>query len=191
MNPKLILASSSPRRQDLLKQVNIPYSVRVAHVDESVVKTSNPVEKVRQLAKLKGRSVSINNHNEVIISADTVVACNGKIFEKPKCKDEAHQMISSLSGNVHEVLTGVTIRSISEEAILLEKTQVEFWTLSKKEIEAYIATDEPYDKAGGYGIQSLGAIFVKRINGDYNNVVGLPVSRVIRELKKFGLKTYG
>ncbi|HLT56327.1 MAG TPA: Maf family protein, partial [Bacillota bacterium] len=99
----------------------------------------------------------------------------------------AFEMISSLSGNIHEVYTGVCIRSENREKVFAERTKVEFWPLKKEEIEAYIATEEPYDKAGAYGIQHYGAIFVKQIIGDYFNVVGLPVSRVVRELKQFGI----
>lgn len=183
----LILASSSPRRQELLNQVKIPFTVRNPTVDESQIITSDPEEKVKQLAIRKGRNVPIQDNNEVILAADTVVSYNQTIFEKPKNREEAFKMISALGGDVHDVFTGVIIHSSNDERIFVEQTKVTFWSLSKSEIEWYVATDNPYDKAGAYGIQSLGAMFVKEITGDFYNVVGLPISRVVRELKEFSV----
>lgn len=183
----LILASSSPRRQELLKQVNIPFTIRKPSIDETQITTKDPVEKVQQLAIRKGRAIQIQNEYEVILAADTVVSYEQTIFEKPKNKEEAFNMIHSLSGETHDVYTGVNIRSTEHESIFVERTKVVFWPLSKSEIEWYVSTDDPYDKAGAYGIQSLGAIFVKEIIGDYYNVVGLPLSRVVRELRKFSI----
>lgn len=183
----LILASSSPRRQELLKQVNIPFTIRKPAIDETQITTKDPVEKVQQLAIRKGRAIQIQNEYEVILAADTVVSYEQTIFEKPKNKEEAFNMIHSLSGETHDVYTGVNIRSTEHESIFVERTKVVFWPLSKSEIEWYVSTDDPYDKAGAYGIQSLGAIFVKEIIGDYYNVVGLPLSRVVRELRKFSI----
>ncbi|GEL76963.1 Maf family protein [Tenuibacillus multivorans] len=187
MPNKLILASSSPRRRELLSQVKIPYSIQKPNIDESQVNTSDPVKKVKQVATLKGQNVTIEHENEVILSSDTVVSFNQHIFEKPKDKEEASKMIASLSGDVHEVFTGVMIRSADYETVFVEGTKVEFWPMSKEEIDWYISTNDPYDKAGAYGIQSLGAMFVKQIVGDYNNVVGLPISRVVRELRNFSV----
>ncbi|RKQ33988.1 Maf family protein [Oceanobacillus halophilus] len=183
----LILASSSPRRQELLQQVKIPFTIRKPGTDESQIVTSNPLEKVKQLAILKGRNIPIQNETEVVLSADTVVSYQKNIFEKPQNKEEAFQMMSALSGHVHEVLTGVMIRSLDDEVVFVERTQVEFWPLSEDEINWYISTKEPYDKAGAYGIQSLGAMFVKQVIGDYYTVVGLPISRVVRVLREFGV----
>ncbi|SER27118.1 septum formation protein [Gracilibacillus ureilyticus] len=185
MENQLILASSSPRRQELLKQVKIPFTVRIPAVDESLNKTLDPHEKVAQLALLKGRHVMIENEKEVVLAADTIVAFQNRIFEKPENKEEAKEMITALSGKVHEVYTGVVIKSNQKERVFVEKTEVEFWQLHDEEINSYISSDEPYDKAGGYGIQSIGSMFVKGIKGDYYNVVGLPVSWVVRELQKF------
>ncbi len=187
MSSRLILASSSPRRQELLEQVGIEFSVRVADVDESEIVTNDPVEKVQQLAVLKSEHVPFMHDQEVILAADTVVVHANKIFGKPKNKQEARQMIESLSGTTHDVYTGVAIRSKHEQVVFAEKTVVEFWPLDSVEIDWYIETNEPDDKAGAYAIQGLGARFVKQINGDYYNVVGLPVSRVVRELRKFGI----
>ena len=184
---KLILASSSPRRQKLLTQVRIPFSVRNPNVDESQITTNDPVEKVKQLALIKGKNVPIQHPEAIILAADTVVAYKQQIFEKPNNKEDAYQMLLALSGNVHEVYTGVMIRSLEQKSIFIERTQVEFLPLTDQEIEWYVSSEEPYDKAGAYGIQGLGAMFVKNINGDYFNVVGLPISRVVRELKSFSV----
>jgi len=185
MSNHLILASSSPRRQALLKQVNIPFTVRKTDVDESQITTNDPVEKVKQLSMLKGKATSLLDDREVILSADTVVSFDHQILEKPKDKQDAHRMLSLLSGSVHEVFTGVTIRSAEKEITFAQETEVEFWSLTESEIEEYISSGEPFDKAGAYGIQGLGAMLVKKINGDYFNVMGLPISRVCRELKGF------
>ncbi|MGN8646535.1 Maf family protein [Gracilibacillus sp. HCP3S3_G5_1] len=181
----LILASSSPRRQELLQQVHISYTIRKPNVDESQITETNPEEKVKQLAMLKGRQVPIQDKDEVILSADTVVSFQQNIFEKPADKQAAYKMIEAMSGKKHEVFTGVMLRSAEKEVVFVESTTVEFWPLTEEEIISYIETDEPYDKAGGYGIQNVGAMFVKGIVGDYYNVVGLPISRVVRELNKF------
>lgn len=184
---RLILASSSPRRQQLLKQVNIPFQLRIPNIDESKILAADPVEKVKQLAMIKAKHVPIHDESEVILAADTVVAFERTIFEKPKDKTEAYHMITTLSGNAHDVYTGVMIRSQDDERIFVERTQVVFWPLTQEEIEWYVSTSDPYDKAGAYGIQSLGSMFVKEIVGDYYNVVGLPLSRVVRELRDFSI----
>ncbi|HLR91789.1 MAG TPA: Maf family protein [Atopostipes sp.] len=184
----LILASSSPRRQALLKQVNIPFSIRKPDVDESQITASDPMERVKQLAELKSNATPLINEDEVILSADTVVSYDNEILEKPKDEHDALRMLSLLSGTKHEVFTGVTIRSADKKVTFAEKTEVEFWSLSGSEMDEYLSTGEPYDKAGAYGIQGTGAMFVKKINGDFYNVVGLPVSRVFRELRAFSIK---
>jgi septum formation protein len=185
MPKQLILASSSPRRQALLKQVNIPFSVRKPDVNESQITAADPRERVIQLAELKGLATPMLHKDEVILSADTIVSYNNEIFGKPKDRDEAYSMLSMLSGSVHEVFTGVSLRSADKKITFAEKTKVTFWPLSGTELAEYLSADEAYDKAGAYGIQGMGAMFVKRIDGDYYNVVGLPVSRVVRELKGF------
>ncbi|RIU90132.1 Maf family protein [Oceanobacillus picturae] len=187
---KLILGSSSPRRQELLKQVHLPFSVRTPDIDESQIRTNNPVEKVEQLAIRKSQAIPLLDEKEVILTADTVVSYKQQIFEKPKNKETAIQMISDLSGETHEVYTGVKIRSLEQELVFVERSEVEFWPLSEEEIDWYVSTTDPYDKAGAYGIQSLGAAFVKRINGDYATIVGLPISKVVRELRPFSIFPY-
>ncbi|QHS22911.1 septum formation protein Maf [Virgibacillus sp. MSP4-1] len=187
MSSHLVLASSSPRRQELLKQVKIPYITRKPQADESSIHTGFPEEKVKQLARLKGRKAVLNDEKEVILSADTVVSCNKQIFEKPNDSDEARHMLSLLSGKRHEVWTGFMIRTAKHEEIFTQKTEVEFWPLSNEEIETYLSTGEPFDKAGAYGIQGAGSMLVKGIIGDYYNVVGLPISLVVKELRKYDI----
>ncbi|GAB3807051.1 Maf family protein [Virgibacillus kimchii] len=182
---KLILASGSPRRQELLKQIHIPFTIRKPNVDEEQIQTADPQEKVVQLAKLKNKHTPLEHTNEVILSADTVVSHQNRIFEKPKDQQDALEMISLLSGDVHDVYTGVVLRSHEKEISFVERTEVAFRKLSRNEIEWYVSKKEPYDKAGAYGIQGMGAIFVKGITGDYFNVVGLPVSRVAEKLRSF------
>ncbi|SHG70519.1 Maf family protein [Ornithinibacillus halophilus] len=187
--PKLILASTSPRRKELLEQVNIPFKTRKQEVDESKIVTLNPKEKVETLAHLKAINTPILSSDEVILSADTVVSFEGGIFEKPKNEEDAFRMLSTLSGKFHSVYSGVCIRSEKKQAIFIEKTDVEFWELTDDEIEDYIQSKDPFDKAGAYGIQTQGAMFVKQIVGDYFNVVGLPISKVVRELRSFAIYT--
>lgn len=186
MTKKLILASQSPRRQELLQQINIPFTVKSSNVDESSITTADPLEKVRQLAELKGKSIEISE-DEVIISADTVVALQQEIFEKPRDEKHAYEMLATLSGKTHDVYTGVMIRSVNDEILFVERTEVEFWPLTDADIHWYLSTKEPFDKAGSYGIQGAGAVLVKKICGDYFNVVGLPISRVVQELKRFSI----
>ncbi|WP_051128198.1 Maf family nucleotide pyrophosphatase [Amphibacillus jilinensis] len=180
-----MLGSSSPRRQDILKIVQLPFERRIPDVDESQVQLQDPIEKVATLAKLKNDDLQILDRQEVILTADTVVSFNHRIFEKPNSKTEAFAMLKALSGTVHTVYTGVMLRSVHCERAFVEKTDVEFWTLNDQEINSYLETNDAYDKAGGYGIQSLGAQFVKKINGDYYNVMGLPISHILQKLKAF------
>lgn len=191
MTNQLILASSSPRRRELLEQVTIPFSIRQPATDESQITTDDPFDKVKQLAILKGRETPIFNANEVILSADTVVSYQDDIFEKPKSEQDAYRMLSLLSGTTHDVFTGVMIRTVEKEITFVERTEVAFWPLSDSDINRYIQTKDPYDKAGAYGIQSRGAMFVKEIHGDYFTIVGLPLSRVCRELKALSIYPNG
>jgi len=182
---RIVLGSSSPRRQEMLRQLGIPFIVRTPNVDEENVLIINPIEKVETLAKLKANNISLQSEDEVIVTADTIVAYQGTIFEKPKDKEEAYQMITTLSGTTHEVITAVALRSTEKEEAFSVTTKVKFWDLTEEEIKAYIKTEEPYDKAGAYGIQDRAGTFVKKINGDYYNVVGLPVASLLRKLRKF------
>lgn len=180
----LILASSSPRRQELLKQIGLTFNLRTQEADESQIKEKNPVKKVKGLAKLKADATSVYDE-ELVITADTIVALDDKIFEKPKNVDEAFHMLKSLSGTCHQVHTSVVLKTNFEEKQILSSTDVYFYDLKDDEILDYIHSNEPYDKAGGYGIQSIGAKFVKEIRGDYNTIVGLPLAEVYQLLKNW------
>lgn len=184
---KLILGSKSPRRAEILEHLSIPFHIRSNNSDESQITNSIPHERVELLSEFKSQGITIAN-DEILLTSDTIVTINGEILEKPSDKEEAHQMIKKLSGNTHEVLTSFTLRT--KDCLVTETvtTSVTFFELSETEIKDYLETDEPYDKAGGYGIQSYGARFVSEIKGDYYSVVGLPIGRVLRKLREFGFE---
>ena len=179
----IILASKSPRRKELLSLSGYEFSIKPTEADETLPSGIEPDKAVEMLSRIK--AAPLNNGEDIIIGADTVVALDGVIMGKPKDEAEAFDMLKALSGKVHFVYTGVTLMKGDRELTFSEKTEVEFYPLSDEEIKAYTETGEPLDKAGAYGIQGKGGLLIKRINGDYNNVVGLPVSRLLRELKKF------
>src|SRR5699024_284625 len=181
---KLILASSSPRRRDLLNQVALDFELREQSADESRVTITNPVIKVKSLAEIKS-DMTETFEGEVILTADTVVSKDGIIYEKPANEDHARQMLREFSGATHQVHTACLLRSFHHEKMIVSKTDVTFYDLTEQDIENYLQTDDFSDKAGGYGIQSQGAVLVKEIKGDYNTVVGLPLAEVVRELKKW------
>jgi septum formation protein len=181
----LILASQSPRRHQLLEQVNIPFSVVPSAVEEIVDNNLSPADIAMSLAKQKADEVFNNHPKSVVIGADTIVVANDKILEKPSNTQEAYDMLQLLSGDSHSVVTGVTINSDENNVTFFEETIVHFYPLTQEEIEMYVESGEPFDKAGAYGIQGLGAALVKKIEGDYFAVVGLPIAKVVRVLKKF------
>jgi septum formation protein len=185
MVTKLILASSSPRRSELLKQADIPFQVKVSSVEENMNQSLAPSELVQSLALQKANDVYQLEQSSVVLGADTIVAFEDKVLGKPKNASDAKRMLKMLSGSEHAVYTGVAIVSNSETYTFYEKTIVAFWNLSDGDINKYVNSGEPLDKAGAYGIQGLGATLVKRIEGDYFNVVGLPLSRTVRELSRF------
>lgn len=178
----VILASASPRRKELLTNMGINFSVVVSDADESVADSNVPPGiYVQQLSLLKAVSTAekvIKNKNALIISADTVVVNNNKILGKPKNEQEAFDMLSALSGKTHQVYTGFCVLRAKDAYTVCKHvcTDVTFKKLSAEQISSYIQSGEPMDKAGAYGIQGLGAMLVEKINGDYFNVVGLPVS---------------
>ena len=184
----IILASGSPRRKELLKMAGLKFSVIPSDIPEYVPDSVPPEKRSGFLAELKASAMSVFHPQDIIIGADTVVLCEGRILGKPKTAEEAREMLSFLSGKVHSVLTGVSIiYSDDEDAdTFISETKVEFYPLSEEEIDAYVATGEPMDKAGAYGIQGKGCRLVKRIEGDYFTVVGLPVAEVMRRLKAHG-----
>ena len=185
-NLKVVLASASPRRKELLSLIFNEYDIRPADCDEALPEGIKAQEAVEYLSLIKNKAtVEICDKKSLVISADTVVAVDGEILGKPQDKEDARRMISLLSGREHQVFTGVTLSLNGKFKTFSEKTDVVFYTLTDKEIEDYISTDEPYDKAGAYGIQGKAGLLVKAVNGDYYNVVGLPVARLKREIISF------
>lgn len=180
---EIILASQSPRRQELLKLIGLPFTVRVADIDETLDDRA-PEEAVGQLSRKKAAAVP-RSANEIVIGADTVVVLDGKILGKPSDEADAFRMLRFLSGRCHQVMTGLTVLQGERAVTVTEITEVSFRELTDREIWDYIASGDPMDKAGSYGIQSGGALFVDGIRGDYYNVVGLPVCRLNQILKEF------
>ena len=215
-NIKLVLASNSPRRQQILKQVGIKFIVDPAAIDEDLTLDLPPRKLVEYLSKQKALEVAKRHKNKIILAADTIVVCNNEIIGKPKNKADAKRILKLLSGKVHQVITGYTIikpktNEISPSLRSIEMTEskdvistlsevegersqfqiitnsviskVYFKTLTDQEIDDYIATGEPMDKAGAYGIQGRGILLIKKISGDYFNIVGLPISEIYLYLK--------
>lgn len=181
MSASLILASKSPRRQQLLQLLEIPFRVEIADTDEARLPGESPVNLVTRLAQEKAAIVGDREKDTIVIGADTIVVLRGRILEKPANAENAGEMLRSLRGTTHTVYTGVSVRD--PQTLLhtgfVEKTLVTFGEISDREINVYISTGSPFDKAGGYGIQDdRGALFVERINGDFYNVMGLPVYRL-------------
>ena len=210
-NVRLVLASASPRRRELLSQIGLEFTVMPSTKEENA-KTTEAGALVQELSRQKAVDIweqlsggqgqnpdadqeqiseetqepNLNGKRQpelLVIGADTVVCCEGKILGKPHSREAAAEMLTALQGRSHDVYTGVTLYSQSETVTFFECTQVEFYPMTEVEISEYIDSKEPMDKAGAYGIQGLGARFVKGIRGDYNNVVGLPVGRLYQELK--------
>ena len=179
---KIILASNSPRRKELLEQAGIEFEVKSADVEEVTSKTL-PQDVVMDLSLLKAKAIADENPGRKIVAADTVVAYDNQILGKPKDEEDAFNMLKMLSGKTHHVYTGVTIIDESGKCnSFFECTAVSMYENSDELIREYISTGEPMDKAGAYGIQGRGAVLVKEIAGDYNNVVGLPLAKVYRVL---------
>lgn len=185
----IILASGSPRRRELLQMLGVPELRVIPAVGEELAPQGvGPGELVMALASAKGREVSaVCAPGDVIIAADTIVWVNGGAFGKPHSREQAFEMLSTLSGSTHEVYTGVSVMLDGHEELEYEVSRVTFRELSPGEIERYIATGEPMDKAGAYGAQGLGALLVERIDGDFFNVMGLPLCRLGQMLKKQGV----
>ena len=187
----LILASASPRRAELLQQIGVQYSVCSADIDESVLAEESPSAYVARLAEEKAQVVLSENQNSVVIAADTSVVLGGQILGKPENEHHADEILQSLSGKEHHVYTGVSVCQMKQGVIEVltdvVKTQVSFFPLAPEQIQHYIATKEPMDKAGAYGIQGKGAVFVESIQGSYSNVVGLPLAQTAQMLAKFNV----
>ena len=191
---KIILASGSPRRKEILSKICVNFEVIKSDVDELITK-EEPNDIVIELSLQKACDIAEKiEEDALIIGSDTVVACGKRILGKPKNREDAYNMISMIEGKKHQVYTGVTLirlkkaengSILQESRTFSEGTDVSFYPLTKEEIRSYIATGEPMDKAGAYGIQGKAAVFVKEIKGDYNNVVGLPIARLYQELKNW------
>ena len=217
-NVRLVLASASPRRRELLSQIGLEFTVMPSTKEENA-KTTEAGALVQELSRQKAVDIweqlsggqgqnpdadqeqiaeetqepNLNGKRQpelLVIGADTVVCCEGKILGKPHDREAAVEMLTALQGRSHEVYTGVTLYHQRETVTFFECTQVEFYPMTEAEISDYIDSKEPMDKAGAYGIQGKCAIFVDKIDGDYNNVVGLPVAAIYRELKKLGIDIY-
>ena len=181
----LILASKSPRRKELLSIITPDFEVVPAVGEERADRSLLPEMYVSELARHKAEEVAAQHPDDIVIGADTVVAAGGEILGKPKDAEDAERMLKLLSGTCHSVFTGVCVISKDRRSEFAEETKVRFFDLSEQEISDYVATGEPFDKAGAYGIQDIGALLVSGITGDYYNVMGLPVGRLARELRMF------
>lgn len=178
----IILASQSPRRQELMGLFRKPFVVRVADIDETMDPQAEPAREVARVSTLKARSVQ-REPGDIVIAADTIVVCDGQILGKPADTQDAFRMLRMLSGKTHQVMTGLTVLQDQKSVTHTEITDIRFRELSDREILDYIATGDPMDKAGSYGVQNGAALFVEAIHGDYFNVVGLPVCRLGQILK--------
>ena len=183
----LILASKSPRRKELMSLITTDFEIIPAVGEERADRSLPPEEYVRELARHKAEEVAVSHKGDTVIGADTIVAIDGQILGKPSDRADAIRMLKLLSGREHYVYTGVCIINDNENTAFSEETGVCFFTLTEAEITAYTDTGEPFDKAGAYGIQDIGALLVSGITGDYYNVMGLPVGRLYRELKQLGV----
>jgi septum formation protein len=186
---KIILASASLRRQNLLRQIGLDFDIIVPNIDEDNHGNLPPDEYVKEMSLMKCKTAALMKHtvdtDDIVISADTTVVLDGTIIGKPIDKADAIATLTALSGRKHTVYTGVTIRINSEYYSFIEASSVTFRKLSDSLIKAYANTDEPYDKAGSYGVQELGAVFIEKIEGDYTTVVGLPIGRVFEIITNY------
>ena len=184
---QLILASASPRRKELLSLFHIPFTVRISDIDETMDPSKAPYDEVARVSRLKAEAVPREETNTVI-AADTIVVCEGRVLGKPRTEAEAMEMLRSLSGRDHQVMTGCTVIAPKGRRTFTEVTDLHFRELSDAEICRYVASGEPMDKAGAYGIQGGAALFCQRMAGDYYNVMGLPVCALyecLRELAPY------
>ena len=180
---QLILASQSPRRKELLKLFHIPFVVHCADIDETMDAAKAPAQEVARVSRAKAEAIP-RQSEDVVIAADTIVVLEGTVLGKPSSQDHAKAMLTALSGRDHQVMTGLTVLRGDTALVHTEITDIHFRALSQKEIDAYVATGEPMDKAGAYGIQGGAALFAERLHGDYYNVMGLPVCRLYEMLRE-------
>ena len=187
---QIVLASQSPRRRELLEQLGLEFTIQPSTVEEKVT-SEDPVEVVRELSRQKAQDVADQmekehpGHDMVVLGADTIVVYKGRILGKPADRDDAEKMLHMLQGNTHSVYTGVTLIGKGKSVTFAEETKVKMYPVSHEEITWYIETKEPDDKAGSYAVQGLGARFIQKIEGDYNNVVGLPAGKIYQILRSW------
>lgn len=180
----IILASASPRRKEILELADLKFDIMPSNAQEITTKTA-PNEVVMELASIKAKDIYEKSEKQsMIVGADTVVAYQGQILGKPTDEADAKRMLTMLSGQTHEVYTGVCVIEDEKIKTFYEETKVTFYEISDEQIDRYIKTGEPMDKAGSYGIQGKAAVFIKRIEGDYYNVVGFPIARFLQEITK-------
>jgi septum formation protein len=193
LSAPLILASASPRRQELLRFVGLKFKTIPAHLNEDYIEEESPREHVKRLSQDKAIVIAKKYPNAVVLGADTIVVIDKSILGKPENKYQARKMLRKLSGREHKVFTGFTIAHVASKIKWTKVIQssVKFKTISAAELEWYIACDEPYDKAGGYAVQGKGAYFIKSIRGSYTNVIGLPLCEVLETLKKLEAIRFG
>ena len=186
--PRVILASQSPRRRELLQLVGIPHAVQPADVDEVYRPGEAPMAHARRLAREKAATVAAADPEALVVGSDTIVVVDGDVLGKPRDEAHAAEMLTRLSGRSHVVMTAVAVRWGGRERSAVEVVGVTFHPLTVEDIQAYIATREPMDKAGAYGIQGFGATIVERVDGDYFAVMGLPLQRTVRLMAELGVR---
>lgn len=188
----VILASSSPRRRELMKRMGLEITVRTAPTDETMRPDGDPYDEVAAVSRRKAEAARpLCADGDIIVAADTIVVLDGLIMGKPKDEEDAASMLRRLSGRTHQVMTGVTVRCGDRSETKTVVTAVRFRALEEREIRDYVATGEPLDKAGAYGVQGLAAIFIEGLDGDFYNVVGLPVCTLAQMLRGYGVKLLG
>ncbi|MCM3357825.1 Maf family protein [Psychrobacillus sp. MER TA 171] len=181
-NNRIILASESPRRKELFGRLGIPFEIQASGVSEDVEQELSPEEFTLAIATKKSDEVVQGNEDAIVIAADTTVYLGEKLLTKPVDSNQAKEFLQALSGQEHRVITGVSIQGAGISIGFTETTAVQFYELTEEQIDAYVASGDSLDKAGAYGIQTMGGMFVEKINGDYNNVVGLPLGRLFQTL---------
>ena len=186
----LILASQSPRRRELLGRLGLPFTAVSADIDETMTPGIDPVLEVARLSREKARAVAAGPR-DVVLAADTVVILDGEVLGKPHTPEKAREMLARLSGRAHLVVTGYTVLKDGKAVTETEESRIFFRDLLPREIEAYVDSGEPLDKAGAYGIQGLGALFIRGLEGDYYNVMGLPLCALTQTLRSLGLPVLG
>lgn len=182
---KVILASKSPRRKQIMEMLDIPFEIIVADIDEKINPNNELRKEIENISFLKALKVFNDNKDAVVVGSDTIVVVNNEVLGKPKNEEDAKRMLKLLQNNMHHVITGVTILANGESETFSNVSEVYFNPLTDEEIEDYIKTKEPMDKAGAYAIQGIGAKFIKKINGDYYSIMGLPLSELNIRIQKY------